>query len=180
MATEKDAQIFVSGVTQYSMSSGKFGIEDIPLIAQSAYNAFSAVFGPPTAEAAPPPRPAPGAFQRPQAAPAAPPPVIPPETKPFQMWGGDKAYYGKTTDMMYGFPIREVDWSTWLDQAARGDRKAKQVLEIMAGGNPNSGDPRYFKNNCSKIARAKACLQMLAQGHQAPAEMEGPPEDTPF
>jgi len=179
MATETDQRIFVCGVTQYAMSSGKFEADDIVRLAERARDAFVALWGQPTPDATYAPRPSPGGFQRPRTA-SAPQATIQPETKPFSVWGGDRAYFGKTGQEAYGMPIREVDWALWVDQAAKGDSRAKQALEIMAKGTIGD-EPKWHRANTMKIARAKACLAMLQNGQFQPAVDEGPPpEITPF
>lgn len=158
MATEKDAQIFVSGVTQYWGSSGKFGVEDMRRIAQEAYDTFCAVFGSPTVETASTPRPSPGASQGPQkpdwkagvAQVAA--GGVQPETKPFSMWGGDKAYI---------YPQNDKLWADWLSEAKEGNAAAAAAIEKAAKADPGEATGKWYNANCRRIARARACLDML-------------------
>lgn len=165
MATEKDIQIFCSGVTQYAMSSGKFDLEDLPKIADTAYDWFVGKFGKPTAYEAPVRSPSPSASQGPQAA-NAPGRVdwhagaqavaagggdIPPEAKSFNLWGGDLNY-------LYG---REKEtWADVLGKAQEGDDAARQALEKQAKAGLGK-DPNWHEANKKRIARAKACLAML-------------------
>lgn len=170
MATEKDAQIFVSGVTQYSMSSGKFDAAAIPVIAQTAYDAFCAVFGKPTPDAAPPPRPAPAASQgyqavRPMAGPQNAPtgnPDVPMETKSFSMWGGDKCYL---------FDYKDALWTDLVTAAQNGDATVKAALENAAKAGLGK-DPKWHAANAKRIGRAKACLKIIADGQRVSAPMQ--------
>ena len=189
MATEKDAQIFVSGVTQYSMSSGKFASSEILEIARNAYAAFCDVFGKPTAEPAYAPSHAPSASQGPQrpnwqaaaqaiSGPGAP---IPPEPKNLTLWGGDKAFLGWKDKAAFGKPQPEVCWGEWLGAAAEGDQDAKKLLEKAAAADPYKGDPKWHSANIKRIARAKACLKLLAEGYGAMSGGDMATDDpTPF
>ncbi len=156
----QDMMIFVTGVVGRSMGGGTFGPTQIDELTRSAVAAFKAHLAPELASAPSPARPAPSAFQRPQAA-SAPAGAIQPETRPFNEWGGDKAYFGKNEDMAYGMMKREVDWATWVAKASEGDAEARKVLEIMAKPNKAS-DPRWQKSNDLRTGRAMACLAMLA------------------
>jgi len=174
MATEKDAQIFTCGVVQYSMSSGKFEAADIPTLTKTAYAAFCEVFGPPTKETAPPPRPSPapsqGPFRASQPWQAAPPaaspgnPDVPMETKSFSMWGGDKCYL---------FDYKEALWSDLVAAAQNGDVTIKAALEKAAKAGLGK-DPQWHKANAKRIGRAKACLKIIADGQRTSAPL--PPQ----
>lgn len=173
MATEKDAQIFVSGVTQYSMSSGKFEAKDIPTLAKTAYAAFCEVFGAPAPEASHAPRVAPATSQGPFR--ASPPPAasagnpdVPMETKSFSMWGGDKCYL---------FDYKEALWTDLVTAAQNGDVTVKAALEKAAKAGLGK-DPKWHSANAKRIGRAKACLKIIADGQRVSAPMPPTPHLT--
>lgn len=171
MASETDERIFVCGVTQQSMGSGKFPAEDIPGIARLARDAFRELWGTPVADAPGARRPSPGAasaFQR-APTPQAPSGVVGPETKPFSMWGGDKAHI---------FEDPEKAWCDWLADAQQGDATSAEALQKASKASLGK-DPKWHNANARRISRAKACLAML-KGPTADDYNGPPPEETPF
>ena len=155
------------------MGSGKFTGSDIQALTDLAAQAFENTFG--KVEAAPAPqapyRAAPGhigstAREVVQQASA------PAFTKPFNMWGGDKAYLGKKEWEAFGKPMPEVTWGEWVSAASSGDDKAKSRLEYAAKADPGT-DPKWKAKNLERIAKARACLNMIASGYTEPQMPSG-------
>jgi hypothetical protein len=169
MPSLKDEIIFACGVVNNAIQSGRVPAPDsIRVWLQGAQDAFRQIYGEP--DAAPEPYAAPassgpakafGEVAKQVLAGAGGGTGVPPETKPFNMWGGDKAYIGWKDKQFEGMPEPEVCWGTWLSAAKEGHERAKSLLEKAASSDPNSGDPKWHQANARRVARARAVLAML-------------------
>lgn len=154
----KDMLIFVTGVVGRAMGSGTLGSVQIGELTKAALAAFEEHLAPKLAQSAPTPRPAPSASGGPQkpdwhagaAALASGDNGIPAETKPFSMWGGDKAYI---------FGRDGAIWGDLLAEAQDGNQSTLESLRKAAAASLGK-DPKWHNANAKRIARAKACLAM--------------------
>lgn len=162
--SQQDLLIFVTGVVGRAMGSGSFTSPSaIQELTQEALAAFQEHIAPKLSQQPPAHSPSPGASQGPQKAnwQAGAQAVsgggngVAPETKSFTLWGGDKAYLRENRDVL---------WADWLGTAQSGDVAARAALE-KATKESIGTDPKWHRANTMRIARAKACLEML-QGQQ--------------
>jgi len=178
MPTWTDLRIFVSGVTQYAMSSGKFEAQDINAIANEAYQTFVGLFGQPDPEApqkAPPPV---GKYIEPKySAPASgvaaggePGPA---EGKPFHLWANDKIRLGKDRQGPGGKTWGETTWAEAHQHALRGGKATLAYLGFLAGIKDN--DPKFAASNAAIRARAASVIAAAAAAQPSPAA-----DDQPF
>jgi hypothetical protein len=180
--TSKDFWMFVTGVVGRSMQSGQFTSPDsIADLTKQAVSAFKEQFGEPVDEAhiaVSPPQARP-TFAK-ASAPAGGGEAVMPESKPISVWGADKAYLGKKDWQFEGTPMPDVLWGTWLQAASEGNEKALKTLKLAA--ERDAGDPmdKWYGANCKRIARAKAILNMVANGYKASAIPANSDEPTPF
>lgn len=155
----KDMLIFVTGVVGRAMGGGAFDASHVGVLTQDALAAFEEHLAPKLAQSAHAPRPAPSASGGPQkpdwragaAAIAEGGSGIGPETKSFSIWGGDKAYI---------FGRDGVIWADLLAEAQDGNQDTIEALKKAAAAGLGK-DPKWHSANGKRIARAKACLQMI-------------------
>lgn len=156
----KDLLIWCTGIVGRAMGSGTVGHAQLGDWTKAALAAFEEHLAPRLAQSAPAPRPAPSASGGPQkpdwkaaaeALGGSGDNGVPAETKPFSMWGGDKAYI---------FGRDGVIWADLLAEAQDGNASTLESLQKAARASLGK-DPKWHNANAKRIARAKACLQMI-------------------
>lgn len=159
MPTEKDALVFVTGITGRAMGSGHFEIKDIPDLTAAAFAAFTTVFGEIQTEPAPPTSMA-DAFNHavPFAANSNATSVGEADGKPFHVWMGDKIGFGKKTTKL-GKTQAELSWSEARTLALE-DKETESFIRWIAT-KTNDPQSQYAKKNAIQQARARAILNSL-------------------
>lgn len=203
MPEPKDLQIFCCGVVQYSMSSGKFGPDDILPLTKAAMLAFTEVFGMTEVKRYDPPATprhqyvVPLAGDVPQRVGSAQSvgsvarevvgqnDVPASDERGFAKWGswGARCFvFGKNAQCPnFGKPWNEVTWEEFLQMATNEDAQALKALNRMANDELKGG--QWEKQNRARIANAK-CVLGMARKMKADAEasesMGGDGDSTPF
>lgn len=156
MATQGDMLIFVTGVVGRSMGSGKFGRDEIVLLAKEAESAFRDVFGEPQPEATIPSQSssAPAGEQEKLFGVA----VADALGKPFRLWKNDKLYFPKTASP-FGKPWAECSWAEVLQNGLAGSDSSEEMLKWLLSI-PVSDD-QYKQHNLRRNARAEVILNAL-------------------
>jgi hypothetical protein len=151
-----DLQIFVTGIVGRAMGSGQFtDPTSIAGLTKEAVAAFQEHLAPHLAKETSAPSPAPSAAQGHQRAPSGGGNNdVPPESKSFSLWGGDKSYI---------FGRNEAIWADLHGEAREGNQETLELLTKAAAASLGK-DPKWHTANARRIGRAKAILAMLKNG----------------
>jgi len=168
------------------MSSGKFGVDDIELIGQQAFQTFVNLFGVPDAEpqriaAQAAPARDNYAQQERAAIQAEPPRTHAPSAnlkepaavdgKPFRVWQNDKLKLGKDKPGPAGKPWAETTWAeAHQSLGGRSPEKARKWLEFLS--QIEDKDPRWAASNATMRNRALSLLES--------ASRDGDRDEEPF